>query len=203
MAYLPNHKWELFARSLVELQLEGDPKARAKAYERAGYLPNPHNARRLANRALIKARVSELFREACEYRDITAIKIVNRIDRVGRANLADLFERDGRTLKNIKDMPREISDAIESIDWVEDGVDESGKPRYRAKVKLFDKNAANFTLLKHFGGLPDPAPPAQQPSNIFNVLSVDDQQVVLEFIEALARGQGSAGGAATIEHREG
>lgn len=203
MSYLPNHKWELFSRELVELQLAGDAKARAKAYERAGYLPNPHNARRLANRAVIKARVSELFQEACEYRDITAAKLVVRIDRVGRANLADLFEDDGRTLKNIKALPRELSEALESVEFVEDGTDESGKIRLRPKVKLFDKNAANFTLLKHFGGLPDSAPPAQGGNNIFNVLSIDDQQILLGMLEAVGRGQDGADGAPEGQSREG
>lgn len=203
MSYLPNHKWELFSRELVELQLAGDKQARAKAYERAGYLPNPHNARRLANRAVIKARVSELFQEACEYRNITAAKLVVRIDRVGRANLADLFEDDGRTLKNIKALPRELSEALESVEFVEDGTDESGKIRLRPKVKLFDKNAANFTLLKHFGGLPDPAPPPQSGNNIFNVLSIDDQQILLGMLEAVGRGQGGADGALEGQSGEG
>lgn len=204
MSYLPNHKWELFTRELVELTLSGDQKARAKAYERAGYLPNPHNARRLANRAVIKARFNELFREACEYRDITAAKLVVRIDRVGRANLADLFEADGRTLKNIKALPRELSEALESIEFVEDGVDDSGKIRFVPKVKLFDKNAANFTLLKHFGGLPEPAPPPSTGvSNIFNVLSVDDQQILLGMLEAIGRGQAGADRAIEGQSHEG
>jgi hypothetical protein len=36
----------------------------------------------------------------------------------------------------------------------DDGEDEDGKPRYRAEIKLHDKNQANFTLLKYFGALP-------------------------------------------------
>jgi terminase small subunit-like protein len=203
MAYLPNHKWELFSRRCVELELAGDKQAAAKAYEEAGYLPNPHNARRLRNHPAVKARRQELFREACEYRSITAAGIVNRIDRVGRANIADLFEDDGRTLKSLKALPREISDAIESIEWVEDGTDESGKTRYRPKLKLFDKNAANFTLLKHFGGLPDPTPPAPKTNNILNVLSIDDQQVLLGLIEAFGGGAQAARGGDPVEPGDG
>jgi hypothetical protein len=122
---------------------------------------------------------------------------------VQRADIADLFEDDGRTLKSLKALPREISDAIESIEWVEDGTDESGKTRYRPKVKLFDKNAANFTLLKHFGGLPDPTPPAPKTNNILNVLSIDDQQILLGLIEAVGRGAQATGGGDPIERRDG
>lgn len=189
MSYLPNHKWDMFAREVAELELAGDPKARAKAYERAGYLPSPHNARRLANKPVIKARIAEIFQEACAYRDITAVKLAVRIDRVGKGNIADLFEDDGRTVKNIKLLPRELSEAIESIEFVDDGVDASGATRYRSKIKMFDKNAANFTLLKHFGGLPEPAPPPTQAVNNFNGLSIDDLQIIRELFEALSGGK--------------
>jgi hypothetical protein len=204
MPYLPNHKWELFCRESVELELAGDKQATAKAYERAGYLPNPHNARRLRNRPAIKARRQELFREACEYRGITATKLAIRLDRVGAANIADFFESDGRTLKNITLLPRELTSAIDSIEFVQDGADESGAPRFVPKLKLRDANAANTTLLKHLGGLPDPEPPRPPTTNnILNVLSVDDQQVILGIIEALSGGASGAGGAASLESREG
>lgn len=220
MPYLANQKWELFCHEWVELTLQGDadalklpkrgdPKARLKAYERAGLgvpgsASNESNARRMSNRPVVRARFQELFRERCEYRDITAIKLVTRIDRVGRVNIAEAYEDDGRTLKNLKAMPREVSDAIESIKYVEDGTDEEGNPRYRAEIKLFDKNAANFTLLKHFGGLPEPAPaPVNNVMNFFNGLSLDDQLVLLGMLEAVDHGQGRADRAVTIEHQPG
>lgn len=207
MGYLPNQKWELACRNAVEWTLAGDAKARVKAFEQsgmgiAGSASNTSNARRFFNRPLIKARFGELFREACEYRDITAAKLIVRIDRVGRANLADFFEANGRTLKNIKNMPRELTDAIESLEFVEDGTDESGKPRFIPKIKLRDANAANFTMLKHYGGLPDPAPLAPQGNNTLNVLSLDDQGILLEVLEALGRGKSSGDRAAALEHRE-
>lgn len=204
MGYLPNHKWELFCRESVELELAGDKGATAKAYERAGYLPSPHNARRLRNRPLIRARREELFREACEYRNITATKLAIRLDRVGAANIADFLEDDGRTLKNLKTMPRELTAAIESIEFVQDGEDESGQPRFVPKLKLRDANAANTTLLKHIGGLPDPTPPPQSTTfNFLNGFSTDDQQVLLGLLQAVEGGQEAAGGETAREHREG
>lgn len=203
MACLRNPQWEKFARELVELQLACDRDARAKAYERAGYAPNAHNARRLANRAAVKARVHELFEEACEYQDIRPAAIVNRINRVGVANLADFLEDDGRTLKNIKHLPRALTDALEALDWVQDGTDPDGKPVYRAKIKLLDKNAANFTLLKHFGGgMPEPAAPSINIS-LLNGLSIDDQRLVIAALEALAGQPAIAAGATEGERSPG
>jgi hypothetical protein len=204
MPYLPNHKWEVFARESVELELAGDKQATAKAYERAGYLPNPHNARRLRNRPLIKERRQELFREAIDYRGITATKLAIRLDRVGSSNIADYFESDGRTLRNITTLPRELSAAIESIEFIADGEDESGKPCFVPKLKLRDANAANTTLLKHMGGLPEPeVTRPTQTNNILNVLSIDDQQVFLGLIEALSGREGAAGGADQGESGQG
>lgn len=187
MACLHNPQWEKFARELVELQLTCDLKARAKAYERAGYVPNPHNARKLANRPAVKARVQQLFAEAIEYQDVRVAAVINRIDRVGRANLSDFLEDDGRTLKNLKTLPREITDALEAIDWVEDGADKDGNPIYRPKIKLRDANQANFVLLKHFGGMPEP-PAASVNVSLFNALSIDDQRALAEALEALPAG---------------
>jgi hypothetical protein len=194
MGILVDPQHEIFARELVELQLACDKKARAKAYERAGFAPKnaDSNGRRLANRADVKARVRALFVEAIAYRDIRPASIVVRIDRIGRANVADFYEADGKTLKNITALPRELSEAIEQVKWTENG----------PELKLADKNQANFTLLKHFGGLPEPDGPRTQ-VNIFNALSVDDQAAVADLIEALPGGPRDAGREAAGEREPG
>jgi hypothetical protein len=192
MSALRNPQWELFSRELVELELAGDKSARLKAYEKV-YGPGSSaidNARRLANRAEIKQRTRQLFAEALEYRDVRVASVVTRIDRVGRANLADFFEptldNDGNRipgsyrLKDITALPRELSEALHSIEW-----DDLGRP----KVKLHDKNQANFTLLKHFGGLPEDAADQRTLNlNIFAGLSVDDQRALAEALEAIPAG---------------
>jgi hypothetical protein len=174
---------EQFVRELVRLEMALDRQARGKAYVLANYKPNPANARRLANTPAVKARYVEIFAEECERCRIRPEAIVLRIDRVGRANIADFYEFDPATrrlaLKNIKDLPRELTEAIESIKYTEDG---------RAELKLLDKNQANFTLLKHFGGLPEADGPRTQ-VNIFNALSVDDQAALADLIEALPGGK--------------
>jgi hypothetical protein len=187
MGMLAIPQWEIFARELVEVELASvigmetqRAQLRHRAYQKAGFAGNIDNARRLANNPRVKARFRELFKEALEFRDVNVVKVVNRIDRVGRANIADLYDVDGKTLKNIKELPREISDAIESVKHTDNG----------PEVRMHDKNQANFTLLKHLGGLPE----AQQPAanvNILSVLNVDDQRALAEALEAIPSGPAS------------
>ena len=189
---------ELFARELVELELAGEDHARVKAYRKVygpGRSSEISNARKFANKKHIKQRRSELFREALEYRDVRVASVVTRIDRVGRANIVDFFEPtlgiDGKPtgtyrLKDITALPRELSEALHSIEW-----DDAGRP----KIKLHDKNQANFTLLKHFGGLPEEAAD-HRTVNIFAGLSVDAQRTILEALEAIPAGSGVVEGEA-------
>ena len=171
MGALPQIKYEKFVQEFVELSLAGQKKPAAEAYTRAGFLPGPANARRLANTKAVKARIRERFKEALEYADVRAARLAVQIDRIGRANIADLFEADGKTLRNITTLPKELSAAIASVEF-----DEEGRP----KIKLHDKLAALSTLLKHVGGLPEPE---RRDVNIFNMLSIDDQRALAEVLE--------------------
>lgn len=196
MPALANAQHEVFARELVELLLEyapqgreGQAKARLEAQKRAGFSENPANARRLCNRADVKARVTQLYNEALEYRDVRIAVVVNRIDRIARANVVDFFQVDPITkrlvLKDLTTLPRELTDALASIEW-----DEAGNP----KLKLWAKDQANFTLLKHLGPpAPVPPPPANATFNmLFAGLSVDDQRTLAEALETIAgRPEGS------------
>jgi len=191
MPALKDPQYEKFASELAEL------KAPIEAYKLAGYAPHRGNANRLARRPEVQARVTELLDEAAEYADIRRVRVLVEIDRVGRANLADFFERvvtgkddKGKDqheirLRDITSLPRHLSAAIAAIEW-----DDAGRP----KLKLHDKNQANFTLLKHLGGLPEPE---RHDVNIFNLLSVEDQRVVVQALEALSGGQGAIG--STVE----
>mgnify|MGYP001601850268 CR=1 FL=1 len=188
MPALKNPQYEKFASELAEL------KPTIEAYKLAGYVPDRGNANRLAARPVIKARVAELLEEAAEYADIRRARVLVEIDRVGRANLVDFFERVSLgandagiemfeiRLRDITRLPRQLTAAIAAIEW-----DDAGRP----KLKLHDKNAANFTLLKFLGGLPEPE--RHDHTNIFNLLSVEDQRIVVSALEGLAGGQGGAG----------
>lgn len=185
MSALKDPQYEKFASELAEL------KPAIEAYKTAGFVPHRGNANRLARRPEIKARVKQLLDEAAEYADIRRVRVLVEIDRVGRANFADFYEKvslgkDDRgkeqfeiRLRDITTLPRHLSAAIAGIEW-----DEAGRP----KLKLHDKNQANFTLLKHLGGLPEAE---RNDVNIFNLLSVEDQRVVVAALEALSGGQGA------------
>lgn len=175
MPALANPKYEKFASELAEL------KPPLEAFVNAGFAPHPGNATRLAKRPEIRARKLELLNEAAEFADIRRVRVLIELDRPGRANLADFFEADGKTLKNIKELPRELTAALASIEW-----DDLGRP----KIKLHDRNTANITLLKHLGGLPEPE---RAPVNIFNVLSIEDQQLIADALEALPGGADGIG----------
>lgn len=189
MGVLQNWRRELYARALAEVYLAGlSPrevtKARLKAYTDAGFAANKDNARRDASRPEIKARITELFTEALEYRDVRLPKVLTRIDRVGKANVTDFYEReiaDGKPtgrlkLKDLTALPRELTEALRSITAKEDGT---------VAVECWDKNQANFALLKHLGGVPDDRAPAGNTFNFFAGLSVDDQRTLADALEAL------------------
>jgi hypothetical protein len=164
-----------------------------------------HNASRMEGRHDVKARIRFLKQEATEFLGIKRINVVNRLDRVGRGNLKDFFEplldeagnrvldKRGRpqfALKDITELPREVTAALAGIEW-----DDLGTP----KIKLHDPNQANIALLKYFGDIPDDDDRASRTVNIFNVLSVDDQLALAEILEALPAGAEAAGGATAGE----
>lgn len=195
MGALRDPQYEKFASELAEL------KSPIEAYKAAGYVPHRGNATRLARRREVQSRVCELLDEAAEFANIRRVRVLVEIDRVGRANLADFFEYDVESrslrLKNIKKLPRELTAALSAIEF-----DENGRP----KIKLHDKNQANFALLKYLGAMPDDDETAKRQVNIFNLLNVDDQRALAEALEALpggpaiidqpAQGERGAGGAA-------
>lgn len=181
MGALRDPQWEKFACELAEL------KAPLEAYKLAGYLPHRGNASRLARRIEVRTRVKELLDEAAEFANIRRVRVLVEIDRVGRANLQDFVEAElaadgkptGRVkLKDLTQLPRELTAAIASLEY-----DDAGQP----KIKLHDRNQANFALLKHLGGLPEDD--RRDVTNIFNLLSIDDQRALADALEAYAGGQ--------------
>jgi hypothetical protein len=184
-----DHQHEHFARALVEEYLRVPPSSTGvqEAYKRAGYAPHRGNCHRLANEPHIKARVDELMEEAREYADLRLVKALVRVNRIADAKLPDYYEPvslqpDGaptRTmrLRDLSSLPPQLAEAISEIDFHDDGT--------VRKIKLHDKLQANITLLRHFGDVPDERPVQQV--NILNTLSPEDQRLLADALELLAK----------------
>ena len=174
---LTNRQHEKFAQGLAELLTLED------AYRGAGYMPDRGNATRLAARPDVKARVDQLMRETAEFANVRRERVVIELDRIARSNIMDFIDvkagEDGKiviSLKDLSKLPREATAAIQSIE-------PNGKTG-GYKIKLHDRNAANTTLLRYLGGLPEaPTSPAL---SIFNVLSADDQRALADALEQAA-----------------
>ena len=196
MPALENVNHEAFCLEIAE------GKTLLEAHKAAGYAPDAGNAKRLAKRPEVRARIAELRQEAAEFANVRRVRVVLEVDRVGRANIRDFYEPEldeqgaptkRMKLKSILDLPRELSAAIAEVEFAE-----NGQP---VKLKLHDKNQANFTLLKYLGGLPE-APAAQTNVSIFNLLSVEDQRALADALEAIGTGQGDTDRAAAGERPE-
>lgn len=188
MGALQHVKHEAFALAVAE------GVTLLEAHKAAGYAPDAGNAKRLRKRHDVRSRIAELRLEAAEFANVRRVRVVLEVDRVGRANIRDFYQQEidegtklptGRMrLRPITELPRELSAAIAEIELGNDG--------QIAKLKLHDKNQANFTLLKYLGGLPE-APQSATHVSIFNQLSVEDQRVLADTLEALPGGAGDAG----------
>lgn len=197
MGALQNVRHEQFALEIAE------GRTLLEAHKAAGYVPDAGNAKRLRKRAEVRARIAELRSEAAEFANVRRVRVVLEVDRVGRANIRDFYEHEleektGRPtgklkLRSILDLPRELTAAIQEVEFGDDG--------QVAKIKLHDKNQANFTLLKYLGGLPE-TPTSTTHVSIFNQLSVEDQRYLADAIEALPGGAGDAGSATPGERPE-
>lgn len=197
MPALENVKHEAFALEVAE------GRTLLEAHKAAGYVPDAGNAKRLRKRPEVRSRIQELLNEAAEFRNVRRVRVVLEVDRVGRANMRDYYEpeigEDGQPTRRMKlrsllDMPRELTAAIQEVEFGDDG-----QP---VKLKLHDRNQANFTLLKYLGGLPEPET-AKQNVSIFNVLTFEDQRILADALEALPGGQVGADRATESERPEG
>lgn len=198
------------AREEAYCRLRSENKSQAQAWKEAGFPVSidahgeqADNASRLERRPIIRARIAYLNQEATDFLALRRIHVINRLDRVGRANLADYLEAvvDHRgnvelKLRDITKLPRELTEAIAGIEYDGDG---------RPKLKLWNKNEANIALLKYFGDIPDDddRPDRGTTVNIFNALSAEDQLALAAVLEALPAGEEDAGGQAAGEREPG
>ncbi len=79
---------------------------------------------------------------------VTTERTVRELADVAFSNMADYFEKDGQTLKNIHEMPEGAQRAISEI-----VIDQNKKDGIkRARLKLHSKEGPADKLMKHLGG---------------------------------------------------
>jgi hypothetical protein len=150
MAKLSNWNHERFASLLAEKIIDGElvDAARQSAYREVGFAPSQPNARRLANRPEVRARVAELTNRAAELAEIDRAYVLIGFKRIADANIVDLLKGAAKQsetarrllgdpaafVRYLETLPRGLTDAIASLEFNE----KSGSP----KLKLHDKIAA-------------------------------------------------------------
>jgi phage terminase small subunit len=98
----------------------------------------------------IRARVSELQKEAAERNKITVDECVSLLASMARFDIADCYDENGK-LKPIHEIPKETRLAIESLDSDEFTVDGMVVTTTK-KVKASNRRANIVELMKHLGG---------------------------------------------------
>ena len=189
MARLRNPRHEIFATEYA------GGKNCQNAYRLAGFKPHRGNSRRLLRDPLVQARIAEISERAFELAELSLTRLLIEAGRIALANHAEFYGPDGFTLRNIKELPHTLQSAFAGIKFTADG---------RPQLEVHDKNAALFTLIKHYGGLPEPDPGERTVNfNFFDQLSLDDQQALADALQALPGRSEEAVSAPAGERREG
>lgn len=121
----------------------------SEAAKRAGYSERsaPQIAGQLMDNPLVKVMIQSLMDNRAKELEITAEKVLRRIDEIADFDIADLFGEDGRMLP-ISQIPVSIRKAISSVDVYEEFI-EGVKMGETKRIRLYDKLKANELLGRH------------------------------------------------------
>lgn len=139
MPTLKNSKHEVFAQNVAK------GMAQDAAYD-AVYHPKNRdslrgNASRLSSNEIVAARINELKKFGAEKALVEVADVVKGLLNISNADLAEAFEEDGKTLKNIHQIPKHLRLALAGIDI--DEIREDGAfIGYAKKVKLNSREKA-------------------------------------------------------------
>ena len=149
MPELKNTKHELFAQNISKGLSEYE------SYKLAGYEGKNEDslrgsASRLRSNAIVASRISELVKTGAEQALVEITDVVKGFLRIAGADLSDAFQEDGRTLKPLKEMPRDLRLAIQSIE-VDEIIDRESQTviGYTKKIKLCDKKGSWDSLARY------------------------------------------------------
>jgi len=99
---------------------------------------SPSYADKIMRRPHVAAAMEQILHERSTTRNWIVDELIQKVT----ANLADFFEDDGRTLKNIKELPRELSGVVVGFEFDKFG---------NRNIKIIDKLGALTLLSKLLG----------------------------------------------------
>jgi phage terminase small subunit len=151
MPALADHRRELFAQNLARVM----PAVRA--YQAAGYRPDPANAARLTRNDHVRTRLAELMAVTAEDLGVTVKRVINGVARIAFANMADFIAfgpnvdptitLDGLTWEQFATVGE-----LNVVQRVVVGKDDTPSVTIkRVRFKLHDKLAALDKLGRYFG----------------------------------------------------
>lgn len=153
MPKLENARHERFAQ---EYSLDANAtRSYAVAYKRGNDTTSRQNGNKLLNNTKVQQRVKELTDKIAIKHGVTVQECIEAWERLANFNVADIMEYDGvhAYIKNLKDLPREVTDAIKSIKTVTRG--EGDGAQLITEVTFWDKTKARDALTRIAGAYND------------------------------------------------
>jgi hypothetical protein len=149
MPELENNRHEIFC--LLCAGGMDETHAYAKVFDKDPRKPSTRGmASRLRSKAIVAARISELQKRVAtkvvEEVTVTVSDVLKALLRISNFDVAELYEKDGKTPKNIHDIPKDVRLALAGIEVEETivaGADgELPLTQRTKKFKVPDKNVA-------------------------------------------------------------
>ena len=108
---------------------------------------------RLLTKVEIQERLSELRAELQERLKCSAEDVLSELIKIGFSNIQDFLGADGKSFKNLNEMDKNLTAAVESIQYETKTttIGESINVTETVKLKLHDKIAGLTNLGRHFG----------------------------------------------------
>lgn len=166
MGVLKNPKHELFAQEVAKRT------ALERAYEMAGYSPDPKNAARLTKKDAVRTRIDEIMTEAAVKSGVTVERIIAELAKIGFSDIRKAVrwksaliteeeqpdDGDVLVVKNVVTNQVEIVSSDEIDDDTAAAIAEvSQNTTGGVKIKFHDKRAALVDIGKHLGMFRDTA----------------------------------------------
>lgn len=132
---LSNRRYERFCREYMVDRVVN------AAYERAGYVPDPRNSKRLFDQLEIQMRIAQLEHEVWHKIDVTTERIMEEYAKLAFAEMVDVYQPGTKIFLPLDEMPDNVRGAIESMECDEI----TGQI---IKLKLSNKKGALDSLAK-------------------------------------------------------